>query len=71
MAVTKNHPINSTLKKAIQYICNPEKTDGTLLIASYGCKPETDELEFEWTWKKAKDTSKESHSASHFIHTFE
>ena len=47
MAVTKNHPINSTLKKAIRYICNPEKTDGTLLIDSYGCTPETADIEFE------------------------
>ena len=27
MAVTKTHPIKSTLKAAIDYICNPEKTD--------------------------------------------
>ena len=30
MAITKTHPIKSTLKAAIDYICNPEKTDGTL-----------------------------------------
>ena len=70
MAVTKNHPINSTLKKAIRYICNPEKTDGTLLIDSYGCTPETADIEFEWTRKKAKDNSKESHLARHFIQSF-
>ena len=28
MAVTKTHPIKSTLKAAIDYICNPDKTDG-------------------------------------------
>ena len=71
MAVTKNHPINSTLKKAIRYICNPEKTDGTLLIDSYGCTPETADIEFEWTRKKAKDNGKESHLARHFIQAFE
>mgnify|MGYP003087592547 FL=1 len=71
MAVTKNHPINSTLKKAIQYICNPEKTDGTLLIDSYGCTPETADIEFEWTRKKAKGNGKESHLARHFIQAFE
>lgn len=70
MAVTKNHPINSTLKKAIEYICNPDKTDGTLLIDSYGCTPETADIEFEWTRKKAKDNSKESHLARHFIQSF-
>ena len=71
MAVTKNHPINSTLKKAIEYICNPEKTDGALLIDSYGCTPETADIEFEWTRKKAKDNGKESHLARHFIQAFE
>jgi hypothetical protein len=30
MAVTKTHPIKSTLKAAIDYILNPEKTDGKL-----------------------------------------
>ncbi|MCQ4818575.1 relaxase, partial [[Eubacterium] rectale] len=30
MAVTKTHPIKSTLKSAIDYICNPEKSDGKL-----------------------------------------
>lgn len=27
MAVTKIHPIKTTLNKAIDYICNPDKTD--------------------------------------------
>ena len=37
MAVTKTHPIKSTLKAAIDYICNPDKTDGKLLVSSFGC----------------------------------
>ena len=41
MAVTKTHPIKSTLKAAIDYICNSEKTDGKLLVSSYGCAAET------------------------------
>ena len=68
MAVTKNHPINSTLKKAIEYICNPDKTDGTLLIDSYGCTPETADIEFAWTHKKAAE--KTTHLARHLIQTF-
>lgn len=41
MAVTKTHPIKSTLKVAIDYILNPEKTDGKLLASSSaaGWKP--------------------------------
>lgn len=68
MAVTKNHPINSTLKKTIRYICNPEKTDGTLLINSYGCTPETADIEFAWTHKKAAE--KTTHLARHLIQSF-
>ena len=49
MAVTKTHPIKSTLKAAIDYICNPEKTDGKLLGSSYGCAAETADIEFAWT----------------------
>ena len=41
MAVTKTHPIKSTLKAAIDYILNPEKTDGKLLASSFGCGLET------------------------------
>lgn len=69
MAVTKNHPINSTLKKAIEYICKPEKTDGNLLIYSYGCSPETADIEFEWTRKNARDKGK--HLARHLIQSFQ
>ncbi|HAY6947172.1 TPA: relaxase, partial [Enterococcus faecium] len=41
MAVTKIHPIKSTLKKALDYIENPDKTDGKLLVASFACSYET------------------------------
>ena len=68
MAVTKNHPINSTLKKAIEYICNPDKTDGTLLVDSYCCTPETADIEFAWTHKKAAE--KTTHLARHLIQSF-
>lgn len=68
MAVTKNHSINATLKKAIDYICNPEKTDDTLLIHSYGCSPETADMEFDWT--REKSTSPTPHLARHLIQSF-
>lgn len=68
MATTKNHPINATLKKAIAYICNPEKTDDSLLIHTYGCSPETADIEFEWTRQKAREPG--PHLARHFIQSF-
>ena len=41
MAVTKIHPIKSTLKKALDYIENPEKTEDKMLVSSFGCSYET------------------------------
>lgn len=49
MAITKINPITATLKKAIDYICNPDKTDEKLLVSSFGCEPETADLEFAFT----------------------
>ncbi|MDO4307918.1 MAG: relaxase/mobilization nuclease domain-containing protein [Eubacteriales bacterium] len=69
MAVTKTHPIKSTLKAAIDYICNPEKTDGKLLVSSYGCTAETADIEFAWTRRHAID--KGSHLGRHLIQAFE
>ena len=36
MAVTKIHPIKSTLKKALDYIENPDKTEDKMLVSSFG-----------------------------------
>ncbi len=36
MAVTKIKPIKSTLSKALDYIQNPDKTDGKTLVSSFG-----------------------------------
>ena len=69
MAVTKTHPIKSTLKAAIDYICNPEKTDGKLLVSAYGCAAETADIEFSWTRRHAID--KGTHLDRHLIQAFE
>lgn len=55
MAITKTHPIKSTLKAAIDYICDSAKTDGKLLVSSYGCTAETADIEFGWTRRHAID----------------
>ena len=69
MAVTKTHPIKSTLKAAIDYICNPEKTDGKLLVSSYGCAAETADIEFAWTRRHAID--KGMNLGRHLIQAFQ
>ena len=69
MAITKTHPIKSTLKAAIDYICNPVKTDGKLLVSSYGCTAETADIEFEWTRRHSID--KGTNLGRHLIQAFE
>ena len=69
MAVTKTHPIKSTLKKAIDYICNPAKTDGKLLVFSFGCAAETADIEFAWTRRHSID--KGTHLGCHLIQAFD
>ena len=68
MAITKTHPIKSTLKAAIDYICNPVKTDGSLLISSYGCSAGTADIEFARTRQHAID--KGENLGRHLIQAF-
>ena len=68
MAVTKIHPIKTTLNKAIDYICNPDKTDDKILISSYGCSYETADIEFGFTLSKARD--KGDNLGHHLIQSF-
>lgn len=56
MAYTKIHAITSTVNKAVDYICNPEKTDGSILISSYGCSPETAAYDFKFALSKTKQS---------------
>lgn len=69
MAVTKIHPIKSTLKKALDYIENPDKTDDKLLVSSYGCSYETADIEFEMLLAQA--FKKGNNLAHHLIQSFE
>ena len=69
MAITKTHPIKSTLKAAIDYICNPAKTDGSLWVSSYGCSAQTADIEFAWTRRHAID--KGANLGRHLIQAFE
>ncbi|MFQ7166541.1 MAG: relaxase/mobilization nuclease domain-containing protein [Acutalibacteraceae bacterium] len=69
MAVTKIKPIKSTLSKALDYIQNPEKTDGKMLVSSFGCAFETADIEFGFTLSQALD--KGNNLAHHLIQSFE
>lgn len=68
MAVTKIHPIKTTLKKAIDYICNGDKTDDEIYVTTHLCSRENAYKEFELTKKKFNSRTKTL--AHHLIQSF-
>ncbi len=52
MAYVTIHPIKSTLNKAIEYICDPKKTDNQKNISCHSCDFKTAEKMFEYTRNK-------------------
>ena len=61
--------LKSTLSKALDYIQNPDKTDGKMLVSSFGCSYETADIEFAFTLSQALD--KGNNLAHHLIQSFE
>ncbi|BDF59295.1 endonuclease [Christensenellaceae bacterium] len=68
MAYCEIHPIKSTLRKALDYVTKPEKTDGGRLVSSYGCTPETADVEFFYTISQGMN--KGDNLAHHMIQSF-
>ena len=68
MAVTKIHPIKTTLRKAIDYICNGDKTDGEIYVTTHLCSRENAHKEFELTKKQFGSRTKTL--AHHLIQSF-
>ncbi len=68
MAVTKIHPIKTTLKKAIEYICNGDKTDDEIYVTTHLCSRENAHKEFELTKKQFGSRTKTL--AHHLIQSF-
>ena len=68
MAITKIHPIKSTLNLAIDYITKSEKTDEKVLVSSFKCHPSTAHIQFIKT-RKDNDT-KGTVLARHLIQSF-
>ena len=65
MATSKIKVIKKTLKKAIDYIVNPDKTDAGLLVYSHGCSVETADIEMMLTAKQG--TGRGERIAYHLI----
>lgn len=75
MAITKIHTVKVRLGDAINYIENPDKTDGQELISGYNTAPQTAVLDFSVTAamaRKARNTSakKQGNLAYHLIQSF-
>ena len=68
MAITKIHPIKSSLKKAIAYVVAGGKTDEGFLVTSFACTPETADLEFSFTLSHCMP--KGNNLAFHLIQSF-
>lgn len=68
MAYTKIHPVTATVGKAVDYICNPAKTDEGILISSYGCSPETAAYDFRFALSKTRQS--DPNKAYHLIQSF-
>ena len=68
MAITKIHPIKSTLNLAIDYITKSEKTDEKILVSSFKCHPSTAHIQFLKT-REDNDT-KNTALARYLIQSF-
>ena len=68
MAITKIHAIQATVNKAVDYICNPAKTDESILISSFGCSPETAAFDFKFALSKTNQA--DPNKAFHLIQAF-
>ena len=68
MAITKIHPIKSTINLAIDYITKSEKTDEKILVSSFKCHPSTAHIQFIKT-REDNDT-KGTVLARHLIQSF-
>ena len=68
MAYTKIHAVTATVHKAVDYICNPAKTDESILISSYGCSPETAAYDFKFALSKTSQS--DPNKAYHLIQSF-
>ena len=49
MSVSKIHPIRHSVLDAVNYITNPDKTDGEIYVSTYACGLYTADLEFSET----------------------
>jgi len=68
MAVTKIHAISATVEKAVNYICNPQKTDGEVLVSTFNCGRES--VAYDFGFALNLSNSPDKNLAYHIIQSF-
>ncbi len=68
MAYTKIHAIKATVDKAIDYICNPDKTDEQIYVSSYALRQKQQRLTLSTPLTIAGENS--PNKAYHLIQAF-
>lgn len=68
MAITKIHPIKSTLNLAIEYIVNGDKTDEQILVSTHKCHESTAHTQF--LRRREEHNIRGSVLARHLIQSF-
>lgn len=68
MSITRIHAIKATVKRSIDYICNPSKTDGETLITTFGTTVEYAPAMFADALKKTDPS--DPNLAYHLIQSF-
>ena len=68
MAITKIHAVKASVQKAVDYICDPDKTEGKILVDSFACTPQTAGQEFAFTLSHG--TGQGDNKAFHLIQSF-
>ncbi|MCR4590350.1 MAG: relaxase/mobilization nuclease domain-containing protein, partial [Lachnospiraceae bacterium] len=63
------HAIKTTVHKSIAYICNPDKTEGELLISSFACDAKFARYQFQDALSKTRNYS-DDNKAYHLIQSF-
>ena len=68
MSITRIHAIKATVKRSVDYICNPDKTDSGVLIYSFGTEPSYAATSFKNALKKTDPS--DPNLAYHLIQSF-
>ncbi len=69
MAITKIHPVKTSVGRAIDYVINPDKTNEYALVDTINCSAQTAEFDFKSILNKSRNV-RNSNQAFHLIQSF-